>query len=299
MIDTDTAHSTRPSKQFIVRGSIALGIVVLILVIQTNWFKNLFHKKSPPLPPDATVGDTINKDSNNNGIADWEEKLWGLDPAVIYTNGIPNKTIIETKKKSLGINTTSSENLNETDQLARQLFTLTAALGQSQEIDDATLKQIANDIGNSVETKDITNQYSLKDIKTTTTTIQNLQAYQTTMKAITAKQKPVADIDALAIALQNEDSSSLTSLTESAVAYRKMANELRGVVVPIGLASYHLQIMNSIVGIAQSFSYMQQLDENSVVALVGVATYKVYSNRLDAAIADMADYLTKYGILNQ
>lgn len=299
MIDTDTTHTARPSKQFIIRGSIALGVIVIILVVQTNWFKNLFHKKASSVVVDTTIGGTINKDSNNNGIADWEEKLWGLDPTVIYTNGIPNKTIIETKKKALGVTTTSTQNVNETDQLARQLFTLTAALGQSQEIDDATLKQIANEIGNSVETKDITNQYSLKDIKTTSTTIQNLQAYKATMKAVIAKQKPVADIDALAVALQNEDSSSLADLTESATTYRKIAADLRGVVVPIGLASYHLQIMNSIVGIAQSFSYMQQLDDNSVVALVGVATYKAYSNRLDTALVNMADYLTKYGILNQ
>jgi hypothetical protein len=291
--------TTRPSKQFIVRGSIALGVVVIILVAQTAWFRSLFDKEPiSPVVANVTVGDTLAKDTNENGLPDWEERLWGLDPTVIYTNGVPNKTIIENKKSALGITTPSEENLNETDKLARQLFSLTAALGQSEEVDDATLQQIAADIGNSVDTKDLRNQYSLKDIRTTTTTIENLNAYYMSMRTITARQKPVADIEVLITALENEDSSTLPALNESAVTYKKIANELRGVTVPIGLAPYHLQIMNSFAGIAESFSYMQQLDDNTVIALVGVATYKTYSTRLDNALADMSDYLAKYGILN-
>src|SRR5690348_17285703 len=100
----------RPSKQFLIRGGIATGIVALILIVQTDWFRALFNK--PPLPPttsDKTVGEFIAKDSNGNGIADWEEKLWGLDPTALYTNGVPNKQIIEEKKHALGVSDKNAE----------------------------------------------------------------------------------------------------------------------------------------------------------------------------------------------
>jgi hypothetical protein len=291
--------SCRPSKQFLIRGGIAIGIVLIVFVVQTNWFRNFFRKTPVPIATTpVTVGDTLAKDSNSNSIADWEERLWGLDPAALYTNGIPNKTVIETKKKALGITDTTDENLNETDQLARQLFGLTAALGQSPDVDDSTLKEIATQIGQKVQVKTIHDQYSIKDITTIPTTIPNLTAYYKKMKTIITKQPPVADIDAIATALQNEDLSVLDNLTQSTTVYTQLATSLRSVPVPVGLVASHIQIMNSFSGIAQSFEYMQQLQDNSIVALVGVATYKTYSSRLTLAITDMSDYLKKYGILN-
>lgn len=295
----NTDHPTsRPSKQFLIRGSIAIGILIVVFVVQTNWFRNLFRKTpvSVATTP-VTLGDTLVKDSNGNEIPDWEEKLWGLDPSALYTDGVPNKTVIENKKRTLGITDTSDENLNETDQLARQLITLTAALGSSPDVDDSTLKEIATQIGQNVHIKTIHDQYSIKDVTTVPTTIPNLTSYYNKMKAIIAKQKPVADIDAIATALQNEDLSILDDLTESTKIYTQLATTLRSVPVPVGLVASHIQIMNSFSGIAQSFEYMQQLQDNSIVSLVGVATYRTYSSRLTLAINDMSDYLQKYGIL--
>lgn len=286
----------RPSKQFIIRGSLTVGIVAVILVVQTTWFKNLFHKKANA-PAPVTVGDIITQDSNQNGIADWEEKLWGLDPTVLYTKGVSNKQIIENKKKALGVPDSASEPANETDRLARELFSLTAALGQSEAVDDATLKQIAAKIGASVNVNTTITQYTTRDLTIVPTTVQSLQKYQQTMTSLLARQKPVGDIDVFATALQTEDPATVASLAASVASYASLAKDLRAVPVPIGVAKYHLDIINSFAGITTSFEYMQELADNSVVALVGVATYKTYSARLDTAVVGMRAYLSRYGIL--
>lgn len=292
--------TTRPSKQFIKRGALALGIVALVLIVQTNWFRALVGKKPRPVVETMTVGEIIEEDSNGNGIPNWEEKLWGLDPTTLYTNGVSNKEIIEGKRTALGIQSMSEADLDDTDRIARQLFTLTSALGQSEEVDSATLQSIAATLGNSVDIKAVTNHYSLKDIQTTQTTLPNLQAYTATLKKVLAKYDTnTPDIEILATALQNEDPSTLPELAQTATTYQKLAKELVAMKVPLGLAQDHLMLTNSFAGIATSFIYMTELNDNSLKALVGVAIYKNYSTKLTAATGNINSYLTQYGILQQ
>ncbi len=292
----------RPSKQFLIRGGIAIGIVAIVLAVQTNWFQKLFTKNpnEASIENTLTVGDVIDKDSNSNGIPDWEEKLWGLDPSVLYTNGVPNNQIIEDKKRALGVDGTVDEStLNETDRLSRELYTLATALGQSGEVDSATLEQIAATFGSSIDTERVENQYSVKDIQTIKTTTQSLATYTATLQKILDRyDQNQADIDVVIIALETGDESGLADLDKTQVQYRAMARELKAVPVPIGIAGYHLGMINGIHGIAESFTFIQELSENGIGALVGIATYREYSTMFDTAALEMAQYLTDYGILS-
>lgn len=293
---------SRPSKQFIVRGAIATSIVALLLIAQTDWFRALFNKgpKNDVATNNLTVDDVISKDSNGNTIPDWEEKLWGLDPTVLYTNGVPNSQLIEDKKRALGVNGTVDEStLNETDKLSRELYTLATALGQSGEVDSATLEQIAASFGSSIDTERVENQYSVKDIQTIKTTTQSLATYTATLQKILDRyDQNQADIDVVITALETGDESGLAELDKTQVQYRAMARELKAVPVPIGIAGYHLSMINGVYGIAESFTFIQELSENGIVALIGIASYRQYSALFDTAVFDMAQYLTEYGILS-
>ena len=226
-----------PSKQFIIRGTIAIGIVVIVLVVQTNWFHTLINKNdAAPVAPSTTVGDILDQDSNGNGITDWEEKLWGLDPAVLYTNGVPNRQIIEEKKRSLGVTPIDTATMNETDKLSRELFTLATALGQSGDVDNQTLSQIAGGFGSSIDTNLVRNTYSAKDIQTIKTTAQSLTTYTNNLKAVLKKyDKGQAEVDVIVNAVQNGDESGLAELETTSTLYRSLAKELIG--LKIGRAS--------------------------------------------------------------
>ncbi len=288
-------NTNRPSKQFIIRGSIAIGLTAILLVVQTTWFRALLHKK--PLPPvPKTVGGTLAQDTNGNGIADWEEKLWGLDPSVLYTNGVPNKEIIEQKKKSLGIQ--ESDPTNDTDKLARDLFALSAAFGQSDQTDNAALAQIAASFGSTIDLAKVGLKYSLNDVKSVPTTSASLQTYATAFGKLTNSYDfEQADIDVVMNALQNEDYSRLPELAQTAVDYKAYAAALMKIPAPIGVSKYHLDIANSLYGIAASFTYLMQLENNSTQALAGIAIYNSYSDRLGTSLLGMQEYFIRYGIL--
>lgn len=293
-------EQTRPSKQFLIRGSIATGIIAVVLIVQTDWFRALFDKAPlPPITDNKTVGDFIAKDSNGNGIPDWEEKLWGLDPTALYTDGVPNKQVIEDRKKTLGI-TAPTEPENETDALARELLTITAALGTSGEFTSESLAAVGARLAESVEFQTAINHYSLKDLSVVQTTSDSLRRFYLAFGTIAKKHESSAsEIDILAQALESGDFSSIDKLAPIKKEYETYAKELVALSVPIGLQGEHLEIINSIYGMSVALDYVSELSDNGTHALAGIALYKISDARLFAASDSMHKYFVRYGILSQ
>ena len=296
----DNTPSVLPSKRFLIRGGIATGVLILILLVQTTWFRALFNKK--PLPPvtkndTTTVGSLVGKDTNSNGIADWEEKLWGLDPTVLYTNGVTNKQIIEEKKKALGV-TDSTGPENETDLLAKQLFTITTAVGQSEQGSAESLKAIGAQLGNDIDLTQISNHFTYTNIRTVTTSTVSLTTYYKALsKIIAAYDDESTGIQIVISALETGDTSRLPELKNTGAMYMTLAKQLQKTPAPIAVAEQHLALMNGFYGIGQSFSYLLQMDDNGVYGIVGIGIYKEYALKVDRAFSDLRDYFTQYGIL--
>lgn len=293
--------SNLPSKQFIIRGSIATAVVAILLIVQTDWFRGLFNKN--PLPKitdsDAKVSDVLSKDTNGNGIPDWEEELWGLDPAALYTNGTPNKELILQKKKALGMQpNTFSGTMNTTDAVAQQLYTITSALGQSEEIDTETLKRVAETVGDGTAIEQISNHYSIDALTIVPTTITSLTNYHSAMSATIATFNTENDDIARVIsALETGDMTQIETLTTTSTEYRRIAQSIRAIPVPVGIAQYHLNILNGFYGIADSFSVISKLTNNSLSGLAGIAAYKKYNQLLEEALFEEHRYFIQYGIL--
>lgn len=305
-LQEDNHKSYKPSKRFLVRGGITAVTILLILVLQTNWFANLIAKKAPSsdtatgFAPDETLGSLVNKDSNGNNILDWEEKLWGLDPKVQFTNGVSNKQIIEEKKANLGIIDTKQLSMNETDLLAQQLFSISSAVGQSGQASDGMLTNIGTDIGGSIKFKQVSNHYSSSDIKTTKTTTSSLRAYYNAVGNLTREYKnETTAIDVLIPALETGDFTNLQKLKETSAQYISFAKSLQTIVVPVGIANEHLSMLNGFYGMAQSFEYILQIEENGINGIAGIAIYKNYSAKVDLALSSLNDYFINYGIINE
>lgn len=294
--------SYKPSKQFLVRGGMAAGILVVILLVQTTWFRDLFNrspKTKVVATSNETIGGLVGKDSNGNSIPDWEERLWGLDPTVLYTNGVSNKHLIEEKKKNLGITDSNEGPLNETDILAQQLFSITSAINQSDQSDTGVLSSIGSDMGNSLKFKQVSNRYSLTNVKTTKTSTATLTSYYNSVTKISDKYKDeVAATDILVPALETGDYSQILKLQETANSYIAFSKSLQALTVPAGIVEQHLALINGFYGMADSFQYIIQIEDNGVNALAGIAIYKNYALRIDKALIELNDYFFNYGIID-
>lgn len=291
-----------PSKTFLIRGGIATGVVAVILMSQTNWFHTLFHKKGAAplaLSPDTTLGDLVQKDSNGNGIPDWQERLWGLDPTTLYTNGTPNASVIAQKQKAAGVSATiSGSSENNTDKLARDLFALSTTLGANQSVDDSTLASVAGELGRQITIDINTSTYKSSDIHTIPTTATSLRTYRTRLQTTLTKYGADApNIEIVLSALEKGDFSNLEQLSAAATQYASVAKSLKSIPVPIGVAAFHLDIMNGFAGMAKSFVYLKDIDTDGLDALSGLAVYKNYSQLFSNAVTNLNEYLAKYDIL--
>lgn len=294
-------NSIKPSKRFLIRGGIATSIIALILIVQTNWFLGLFNKKNSQnlAVSDATIGDIVGKDSNGNGIADWEERLWGLDPTVTTTDGVSNKVIIEGKRKNLQSPDSQNEPLNETDKLARDLFGFTNALSNEPSINKENLSALAAKLGQKGVQINTLPVYVLKDLKTSQTTVRNLTAYKKTLLEVLSKNKSTApELDLLIQGIENGDYSNFDDFDRTISYYNSVAKSLIKITVPIGVAQYHLDIANGMAGIGNSFQKIKTLEDNGLSALVGLSEYRYFDNQITFSIEKLSAYMEQYGIIN-
>lgn len=291
-------QTSLPSKQFLIRGGIAIGIVSLILIFQTDWFWGLFGKKAPRIDPEQTIGQTVGKDSNGNGIPDWEERLFGLDPTVLYTGDMSNKEIIENKKKALGLNANGDEGpLNESDRIARQLFSIGISLGQEgASLDD--IGAAGDALGASTSEIYVANHYTFKNIKTTTTTKASLLAYQNKVESAISRFSTIeVDTQNNLNEIENGDYEAVPKVTIPLKQYQTISQEIAAIPVPVPLAQHHLNLINAIYGMGESLSYLALFDNDPIVGLKGLSLYRDFSFKYDMAVDELGTLLLEYGIL--
>jgi hypothetical protein len=98
----------------------------------------------------VTVGDAIVKDTDNDGVPDWEERLWGTSSSSPDSDGdgVPDGTEISIRKEQLalqnGYTTNSSYTESETDKFARELFVTYSALKEQGSISQTGADNLAN-----------------------------------------------------------------------------------------------------------------------------------------------------------
>lgn len=288
-------QSSLPSKQFLIRGGIVLVLAIIIFVVQTNWFKSIF-KKQYKGPTSETVGDAIIKDSNGNGIPDWEEALWGLDPTKLYTGEMSNREIIENRKKTLGLNNPDNQKpLNETSSAARQL--LSVAMSMSQEgASVEEIGQVGGAIADEIPVYTVSKKYSHSDIKTTKTTVQSIQNYENAKNTIAKKYPNDRTADIIINIVDYSDFSEIEKLKEYSDIYKKTAEELKNTPVPVAFAKAHLDIINSLYGMGESFKYIYQSRDNPIIGLSGFSIYKNYSTLYEVSTDEITELLVEYGV---
>lgn len=244
-----------------------------------------------------TVNELVQKDSDNDGIPDWEEALWGTDknnPATF--NGVPDATYIENKKKELGTGQApSDENLTETDKFSREFFTAFMSMKEAGQVDTATINNFSTALGQKIIDSTLINSFTEKDVKVSQdNSSANQKRYFAAMKKLFDNYKTAGLGDELDI-VSNDLSiySTLGKGVQSAQlqtiadAYQEFAIKSMTLTVPANLAQYHLRIANNANNTGISVRNMAKTIADPVVGLSGLSQYQKYSGDLVSAVADL------------
>ncbi len=302
-----------PSKKFtiIVSGIVVLAVLIFVIFFMSSKGENFSiiggQNKAALKVENSSIVDLIQKDSDGDGVPDWEEALWGTDPHKKMTfNDMPDATYIENKKKELKIEGSINETkLTETEKFAREFFSSYSAMKSSGQIDSNAINNFSNSLGQKIVDPNLTDKYSETDVITYSVDNPVLrQKYYENIKTLFKSYQSAGlgdELDIISIGLASNSSggpsadstNQYNKLSSIANAYQDFAKKAMGLSVPQSLVGYHLRIVNSANNTGISVSNMQKIVSDPIVGLSGLSQYQKYSDDLVKSVADLEAFLLK------
>lgn len=277
-----------PSKMFVIRIAVVIAIIAIVFSV-TKIVKYFQNKPNSKTPMKVLVKDIVQKDSNSNGIADWEEYLWGLDP---NKNGPENKEFILAKRKTLAEN----NNLNtddktvvstENEALSKEFFATIMSLQQTGNLNEASIASVSEAIGKKIEATPIPDIYTMAMIKTTKDSDASNIAYFTAFNKLLTKYENEdigKEITIISQGLGTNDPQALYVVRPIASAYRAFGKELVKLPVPNSIAPLQLELANNYEKTGESLDDLTKTILDPMVGMRALINYKKYS---DALVTDL------------
>ena len=301
-----------PSKKFIliISAGVVLAVVIFMIFFMSSSGENFItgdKKENSALKiENQTIISLIQNDSDGDGIADWEEALWGTDKNKKITfNDMPDATYIENKKKELKIESSINETkLTETEKFAREFFSSYSAMKSSGQIDSDTINSFSNALGQKIVNPALIDYYKETDVKTSTLdNVATKQKYYQDMQNLFKSYQSVGlgdELDIISKGLASNSASGTTDNTDQysrlsiiANAYQDFAKKIMEMNVPQSLVIYHLLIANSSNNTGISVANMEKIINDPIVGLSGLSQYQKYSDDLVKAVTDLETALLK------
>ena len=289
---------------------VALAVVLLVLLFfiktKSQW-TNEGVAGAGLVSGDEILGDVLSKDTDKDGILDWEEGLWGTDPTKKDTNddGVSDKEEIGRMKaerianaESNGeISYTDEENLTQTDKFARELFSTVAALNQSGEIDDNTVAQITDSLATQIQNPVQRKIFTMADLKVTGDSSQvSLETYANAVVGLYQRYPVTGNVvDVLNQLSETEDNTQILSQLSPGI--NQMKNFVDGMTkvnAPAVIASSHLEVINSLQVLIENMEDIQLFDTDSLATLGALSQYENNVDRFNTAVERLSIALNQY-----
>lgn len=314
-----------PSKRFIL---ISLSILFLIgIVITANNLKEKPAEAPLTMNSDGKIvipKEIQDKDTDGDGLKDWEETLWKTDPKSNDTDGdktddlaeikgnrnplIANKNqtgtpsdaisevVIAEKKK----NEEEFNKLSDTEKLSRVLFSQYIAAKGSNNLNDSDKQIILGTAANMIDDKSIL-KYNKDSI------LVNNDNSQTTIREYGnqlgqafftgSRQENVEnELTILSRVIKYENPDDLKSLDAIIEGYTNTIEKLVTLNVPSQALNLHFSLINDLYNIKESYIRIQRLFTDPVAAIAGMRVYQTESVNLKRDMIEFQSFFLSRGI---
>ena len=250
--------------------------------------------------------DLVNKDTDGDGILDWEEGLWGKDPLKKETaRGIPDSVTI-TKLKAeqrtsdndngQGESSPKEESLTQTDKFSRELFSTVATLSQNGAIDEATVEKIGDSLADHIQNTAPRKVFLISDIKTTNeNSVQSFTTYNNALnniyKIYTVNYTVLDVLQKFTADENNVDASILKELDPIIEQTKKAISAMVKMTVPQALLTLHLNIINVLQRLVENISDIRLYDSDVIVTLSGINEYGENATKLESGLNSLVQII--------
>lgn len=293
-----------PSKKFIFACLVGFIIIIAGFLIFTPAKKQKTAKQELQINK-PVISQEVAKDSDNDGLPNWEEALWGTDPANPDTDKDGTSDGVEIKEgrnpllagngKTDKIVSPQSEKADAT-QILKLPSTLTEALGQEFFSEYMRLKQESNGELSEYDKTELVNSmmsglnnfqnkisdYLKSDIKIASLDDEKtIKEYGNNLALIIKKYfdpLPETEMTIFAKALKESEGgskeSNLTNLEPIANAYRNTAKEIVALPTPASFADSHLKLANYFNNIAKEINELQDFSKDPAQTMLAFKQYQ-------------------------
>lgn len=310
-----------PSGRFL---TIALSCLVTLGIV---FGATLYPQKTTSAPDALSIlgADSVSNliasadttDSDKDGLADWEEVLWGSNPKLSDTDqdGTSdgeevltgrNPTIKGPKDVLLKTSANGSEGVAElsaTDKLAREFFTEYAKTKQS----DGTVTNIssANIIASTLSRSDILSsaraytegELSVRKLDSEAILREYAEAMGLIQKENALDTSAETELSIFKKALDTNSKEKLLELSPIALRYETIVKAMLALPVPAELVPLHLALLNDMSAILFSVNAMKNAFTDPVGALAGVSEYLKRAAEIPADYKAFAEHFAKRNIV--
>lgn len=244
------------------------------------------------------------KDTDNDGVKDWEEALWGLDlhKSDSDGDGILDGQEVTRRKEALR----SSEDFvdvpdvpdTETERLARQILTVALNVNQATggQITEQQIFEITGNFFQGFDADPVV-VYKVSDLNISTT--RTAQQYYDEMSQALAflDTVPTNEMAIVEHAIATERERILDELGPIIKAYSEAPEKVLDKEVPQAIAGAHLDYLNALAQKAIALVAMAQYFEDPVIALRGIKEYAVAQENLTVSSQKITNYFQNSGIV--
>lgn len=304
--DITELNWSNKKRALLIAGAVVFLVVLFLLKNGTLSKQNLTSalRGSDNASNTIILQDLINRDTDGDGVLDWEESLWGTDPTKKDTDDdgiLDGVEIARLKSESVASkesNSTEEENLTKTDEFSRELFSTIATLNQAGEIDQATIDKLGSSLAEQIQNATPRKVFMSSDIKIiNSNTNTDFLNYNSSLNQIYArypmKTGAVAILQEFVNGDESTSSDTLSKLSPIIEQTGKIINELLKTSVPSELTQLHLDFINGLERVMENLSDLQLFDNDPIVAMGAISKYEENVATLDSAIEKLVNIIGK------
>jgi len=272
------------------------------VVKNTQSSKNLLANTSKNREENITFNEE--KDSDGDGLADWEEIRWSTDPHNADTdgNGVGDKeqtssqdrfTVMDASPLSLEVST-RKEPLTMTEVASRELFgSYMYSLKSGKTLSTADQEAIVDDALHAVVPMIQFSTFTQDDVQKVDSTLENKKRY---VDDLQKTLKDISDIQNEALALykisQNETrEEGIGEIKKSVDGYRAYVEQLKNMTVPIDAVSIHTEFLTSLENYIFALENFIYFEKDPIRSAVSINTMLPLFSQVNNSVADLTGYM--------
>ena len=250
------------------------------------------------------LGDLVNRDTDLDGVLDWEESLWGTDPTKRDTNddGVGDNIEIAKIKSVTGQNqqgesllgeNQTTEQLTETDKFSREFFSTVATLNQTGAMDQVTVDKLSSSLAEHIQNTAPRKVFLLSELKVIDDNAQAFKKYADTLGKVLTKYPLNQTVpDVLQKFIIDEESVNVKVLSEFDPIIKQTNNTIKALAVmsiPRSFLSVHLDFMNALQKLTENVHDIKLYETDVIISLSAISQYDQNTTKLQGTISNLTN----------